>query len=85
MLTARELAVAGLDVVIGRGRGARDPSWARVGILSPSYPWRCPDAVNQPARRGERCYARVARSLLNEDRIDATTIERSVDTRYRVA
>jgi glycine/D-amino acid oxidase-like deaminating enzyme len=84
MLTARELAVAGLDVVIGRGRGARDPSWARVGILSPLYPWRYPDAVSQPARRGQGCYAQLARSLLKEDRTDAATIERCVDTRNRV-
>ncbi|HHH44353.1 MAG TPA: FAD-dependent oxidoreductase, partial [Gammaproteobacteria bacterium] len=57
MLSAWELAEAGMQVtVLEKGLPARESSWAGGGILSPLYPWRYPDAVNELARWSQRVY-----------------------------
>ena len=57
MLTAHELASAGMQVsILERGQPARESSWAGGGILSPLYPWRYPDAVNELVRWSQRYY-----------------------------
>ena len=57
MLTARELALAGMSVtLLERGETGRESSWAGGGILSPLYPWRYPNAVSDLAQYGQRVY-----------------------------
>ena len=67
LMTARELAQAGLKVtLLERGKTGREASWAAGGILSPLYPWHYPEAVNTLALWGQRRYAALARELLDE-------------------
>ncbi|WP_132973541.1 glycine oxidase ThiO [Thiogranum longum] len=71
MLTARELVAAGYSVMLlERGKPARESSWAGGGILSPLYPWRYPDSVNELARRSQQIYPVLAEALLEESGID---------------
>jgi len=71
MLTARELQQAGAEVLIlERGKLGGESSWAGGGILSPLYPWRYGDAVNQLASYGQQVYSQLAESLLDESGID---------------
>ena len=64
LLTARELAAAGLAVcVVERGEVGREASWAGGGILSPLYPWRYPAAVTALARWGQARYRALAEEL----------------------
>jgi len=71
MLTARELALAGMAVgLVERGETGRESSWAGGGILSPLYPWRYPDAVTALASWSQAGYARLADDLKAESGID---------------
>lgn len=71
MLTARELAVAGLGVrVLERGALGQEASWAGGGILSPLYPWRYDDAVNRLAAWGQPRYQALAEALTRESGLD---------------
>ena len=71
MLTARELQQAGAEVlIVERGQMGGESSWAGGGILSPLYPWRYGDAVNQLAQYGQRVYPQIAENLLAESGID---------------
>ncbi len=71
MLTARELALAGRDVVLlERGETGRESSWAGGGILSPLHPWRYPDAVTQLARWGQQHYGALTQALATKTGID---------------
>ena len=71
MLTARELARAGLVVgVVERGETGRESTWAGGGILSPLYPWRYPDAVTALASWSQARYAALAEELKAESGID---------------
>ena len=72
LMTARELAQAGLKVtLLERGKTGREASWAAGGILSPLHPWHYPEAVNALALWGQRRYAALARELLDETGIDS--------------
>jgi len=71
MLSAYELAQAGLRVtLLERGQTGQESSWAGGGILSPLYPWRYPDAVNDLARWGQRRYQGLAASLHEQSGVD---------------
>ena len=71
MLTARELAQAGLAVgLVERGETGRESTWAGGGILSPLYPWRYPDAVTALASWSQARYAELAEDLIAESGID---------------
>jgi glycine oxidase len=71
MLTARELAQAGLAVgLVERGETGRESTWAGGGILSPLYPWRYPDSVTALASWGQARYADLAEALKAESGID---------------
>jgi glycine oxidase len=64
LLTARELRLAGADVVLlERGEPGRESSWAGGGIVSPLYPWRYADAVNALARWSQRHYPDLCAAL----------------------
>ena len=71
MLTARELQQSGAEVLIlERGKLGGESSWAGGGILSPLYPWRYGDEVNQLASYGQKVYPQLAELLLDETGID---------------
>lgn len=71
MLTARELADAGLTVtLLERGKLGRESSWAGGGILSPLYPWRYPDVVSVLAHWSQGRFEDLTQALLDETGID---------------
>ena len=71
LLTARELAMAGHTVsVVDQGRIGAEASWAGGGILSPLYPWRYPDPVNQLARWSQQHYSALATELITDGGLD---------------
>ncbi len=71
MLTARELRLAGMTVLLlERGRTGRESSWAGGGIISPLYPWRYPDAVTALASWSQRHYPELSASLAESTGID---------------
>lgn len=71
MLTARELHLSGARVALfDQGPLGGESSWAGGGILSPLYPWRYADAINQLAQQGHSLYPGLAAELLSESGID---------------
>jgi glycine oxidase len=71
MLTARELAQAGLSIgLVERGETGRESTWAGGGILSPLYPWRYPAAVSALATWSQTRYPALAEDLQAESGID---------------
>lgn len=71
MLSARELARAGLTVILlERGSLCRESSWAGGGIISPLVPWEYPDAVTVLVRWSQPRYPQLAADLLAETGID---------------
>lgn len=71
MLTARELALAGLRVsLMEKGSTGRESSWAGGGILSPLYPWRYPEAVTALARWSQDRYPGLTAALTQSTGID---------------
>lgn len=71
MLTARELAQAGMQVrVLERQQPAHEASWAGGGIVSPLYPWRYDDAITALASWSQRSYLQLRDALLQETGID---------------
>jgi len=57
LLTALELTEQGCSVSIFDQQSAgKAASWAGGGILSPMYPWRYPQAVNDLAKHGKELY-----------------------------
>lgn len=76
LLTARELAEAGMSVtVVEQGDFARESSWAGGGILSPLYPWRYPLPVQQLARWSQQYYPQLAAQLTQDTGIDPEWIQ----------
>lgn len=71
MLSARALMQRGVKVtIVERGPFGREASWAGGGILSPLYPWRYGDAVNQLARKSQQQYPALSDELLRISGID---------------
>lgn len=71
MLTARECALAGLEVtLLERQQTGREASWAGGGILSPLYPWRYPTAVSALAQYSQARYQSLCDALNRESGID---------------
>lgn len=72
LLTARELAMAGLSVcVYERGELARAASWAAGGILSPMHPEEVPSAVQTLVAWSQNYYAQLTEELQARTGIDA--------------
>ena len=72
LLIARELVDSGKKVVIvDRGETGRESSWAGGGILSPLYPWRYPDSINELAKWSQVAYPRLVSNLQKHSGIDA--------------
>ncbi len=71
LLTARELAQAGMKVcVLDQSAVGRESSWAGGGILSPLYPWRYAEPVQLLAKWGQQQYPNLVDELLNDTGID---------------
>ncbi len=72
LLTARELALAGAEVVLlEQGELGREASWAGGGIISPLYPWRYPPAVTALSCWAQQAYPVLAADLLAQTGMDA--------------
>ncbi len=57
LMSALELVEQGCSVMIfDQQQAGKAASWAGGGILSPMYPWRYPQAVNQLAQYGKSLY-----------------------------
>ncbi|MBI1424655.1 MAG: glycine oxidase ThiO [Gammaproteobacteria bacterium] len=71
LLTARELVMAGHNVtVLDQGQIGAEASWAGGGILSPLYPWRYSEPVNQLAKWSQQHFAALAAQLIQEGGTD---------------
>ncbi len=76
LLTARELAQAGMNVcVLDQAAVGRESSWAGGGILSPLYPWRYAEPVQRLAKWGQQYYPQLVDELLNDTGIDPERLE----------
>jgi len=76
LLTARELAMAGAEVTLVESATiGREASWAGAGILSPLYPWRYPQAVNQLASLSQRLYPKLSIELHEATGINAEWLQ----------
>lgn len=72
LLCARELRLAGESVVVlDRQTVGKESSWAGGGILSPLYPWRCPDAVSILSSWSQEHYPGIAQDLKLRSGIDS--------------
>ncbi|OTG63487.1 glycine oxidase ThiO [Acinetobacter silvestris] len=71
LLSAVELVEQGCSVsIFDQQHAGNAASWAGGGILSPMYPWRYPDAVNQLAQFGKAFYQEWNEKLLPHTGID---------------
>jgi glycine oxidase len=81
LLTARQLYLAGVDVLLlEKGPLGGESSWAGGGIISPLYPWRYDDAVNVLAERSKKIYPELAQTLLAESGVDCELINSGLFT-----
>ncbi len=75
LLTARELFLSGVDVLLlEKGSLGGESSWAGGGIISPLYPWRYDDSVNILSERSKKIYPALYKTLLDETGIDSELI-----------
>lgn len=72
LLTAYYLTAADEKVmVLEQGALGQESSWAGGGILSPLYPWRNPEPLNELARWSQHHYADLVEELKAASGIDA--------------
>ncbi|WP_455201559.1 glycine oxidase ThiO [Kaarinaea lacus] len=72
LLTAHYLNTAGEKVMLlEQGHLGQESSWAGGGILSPLYPWRYPDALNDLAAWSQQIYPALIEELKSLSDIDA--------------
>ncbi len=71
LLTARELAIAGVSVtLVERGQPGRESSWAGGGIVSPLFPWRYLDSITRLASWSQAHYPETCAQLARDTGID---------------
>jgi glycine oxidase len=71
LLAARELIQAGHNVrLLDKSDIGKESSWAGGGILSPLYPWRYSDAVNNLALLSQSQYQSLCQQLYESSGID---------------
>ncbi len=76
LMSARLLAMLGHEVdIIERGAPGRESSWAGGGIVSPLYPWRYPDAINQLADYSQQRYPGLTAILRESTGIDPELLQ----------
>ena len=75
LLTARELFLSGVDVLLlEKGSLGGESSWAGGGIISPLYPWRYDGSVNVLSERSKKIYPELYKTLLDKTGIDSELI-----------
>lgn len=75
MLTARELCLAGCQVsIIEKGMTGQESSWAGGGIVSPLYPWRYFDEVNELAKWGQAYYPELIAEIEKETGLEVELV-----------
>jgi len=75
LMTARELSLEGVDVLLlEKGQLGGESSWAGGGIVSPLYPWNYHDAVNVLAERSKQIYPVLNEQLFEETGSDSELI-----------
>ena len=76
MLTARELCLAGCQVsIIEKGKTGRESSWAGGGIVSPLFPWRYSDEVNELAQWSQAYYPELIAEIEEETGLGAELVQ----------
>lgn len=71
MLTAKELAAAGMNVtLLEQSQTGRESSWAGGGIVSPLYPWRYAPSITALAEWSQQAYPNLAEELTAASGID---------------
>lgn len=81
LLTARQLYLAGVDVLLlEKGPLGGESSWAGGGIISPLYPWRYDDAINVLAERSKKVYPELTQTLFAESGVDCELINSGLFT-----
>lgn len=71
MMTARALHLSGMEVLLlERGSLGGESSWAGGGIISPLYPWRYQNSVNQFAQHSKTLYPDLVAGLSDESGVD---------------
>ncbi|WP_020410256.1 glycine oxidase ThiO [Hahella ganghwensis] len=71
MMQARELGLAGCDVVLlERHMCGREASWAGGGIISPLYPWRYSPPITALSTWSQEFYPNLVQTLEAESGID---------------
>ena len=79
MLTARELALGGLRVMlIDKGELGSGCSWAGGGIMSPLYPWHIPDSLQPLVSLSQDLYPDLIASLIDTTGIDPEWLDSGV-------
>lgn len=81
LLTARQLFLAGVDVLLlEKGPLGGESSWAGGGIVSPLYPWFYDDSVNVLAERSKTIYPELTKTLLEETGVDCELLDSGLFT-----
>jgi len=76
MMSALFLHFAGAEVTLfDRHQAAQEASWAGGGIVSPMYPWRYPDAVNDLATVSQQHFPALVEWLKNGTGIDPELLD----------
>ena len=71
MMSAYYLAKSGLNIaVFDKSKLAGESSWAGGGILTPLYPWRYADPINEMAFRSQKLYPSLISELHDLSGID---------------
>ena len=71
LTTARELSINGLQVtLIDKGECGRAASWAGAGIITPLYPWKYSDFINELSLKSQQQYQSFCLELFKATKID---------------
>ena len=72
LTTARALSLSGLSVtLLDKGLCGQESSWAGAGIISPLYPWRYSQQVNQLSSNSQAIYQDLCATLHQSTGIDS--------------
>lgn len=70
MMTARNLSEVGSVVLVDKSSCGRESSWAGAGIISPLYPWKYSDFINDLSQKSQKVYKQLCDDLLDKTGID---------------
>lgn len=75
LTTALELRKQGLNVTIADDGSKIKASWAGAGIISPLYPWKYDDFVNELSIKSQQLYPKLAAEILEHTGLDIELIQ----------